>query len=63
MLDNVGTVNDTVKLIKLNLRITLDELALKLNKHRRTISKVIKKLQLDGAISRIGSDKKQVIDK
>lgn len=60
-LDNIGTVNGTangtVKLIKLNPRITLDELALKLNKSRRTISRVIKNLQLDGVISRIGSDK------
>jgi len=52
-----GTVNDTVKLIKANQRITIDELALKLNKSRRTITRIIKKLQEDGVVSRIGSDK------
>jgi Fic family protein len=51
------TVNGTVKLIKANQRITIDELALKLNKSRRTITRIIKKLQADGIISRIGSDK------
>ena len=52
-----GTVNDTVKLIRLNPKITLEELADQLNKSRRTISRIIKKLQDDGIISRIGSDK------
>jgi Fic family protein len=51
------TVNDTVILIKMNQRITIDELALKLNKSRRTITRIIKKLQEYGVISRIGSDK------
>lgn len=51
------TVNGTVKLIRLNPKITLEELAEKLNKSRRTISRTIKKLQEDGIISRIGSDK------
>jgi len=51
------TVNDTVNLIKVNPRITLDELALKLNISRRTVTRTIKKLQEDGIISRIGSDK------
>jgi Fic family protein len=51
------TVNDTVNLIKANPKITLDELALKLNKSRRTITRIIKKLQDEGMISRIGSDK------
>ena len=52
-----GIVNDTVKLIRANQRITIDELALKLNKSRRTITRIIKKLQADGVVSRIGSDK------
>lgn len=52
-----GTVNDTVKLIKANPKITLDELAHKLNKSRRTVTRIIKKLQETGIISRIGSDK------
>lgn len=52
-----GTANGTVKLIKANKRITIDELALKLNKSRRTITRIIKKLQADGVVSRIGSDK------
>ena len=51
------TANDTVKLIKANQRITIDELALKLNKSRRTITRIIKKLQEDGLVSRMGSDK------
>ncbi|MEI7526298.1 MAG: Fic family protein [Mariniphaga sp.] len=52
-----GTVNDTVNLIKGNPKITINELALKLNKSRRTVTRVIKKLQEEGIISRIGSDK------
>lgn len=60
-INNNGTVNDTVngtvKLIRLNPKITLEELAQKLNKSRRTISRAIKKLQEDGIILRIGSDK------
>ena len=56
-----GTVNDTVSgivnLIKADPGITLDELALKLNKSRRTITRYIKKFQDEGVISRIGSDK------
>ena len=52
-----GTVNGTVKLIRLNPKITLEELADQLNKSRRTVSRTIKKLQEDGIISRIGSDK------
>ncbi|NTW33065.1 MAG: Fic family protein [Bacteroidetes bacterium] len=52
-----GTVNDTVNLIKANPKITMDELAQKINKSRRTITRIIKKLQEDGIISRIGSDK------
>ncbi|MDH4201155.1 MAG: winged helix-turn-helix transcriptional regulator [Spirochaetia bacterium] len=51
------TVNDTVSLIKANPKITIDELAVKLQKSRRTITRVIKKLQEEGIISRIGSDK------
>ena len=49
--------NGTVKLIRLNPKITLEELADQLNKSRRTVSRTIKKLQEDGIISRIGSDK------
>jgi Fic family protein len=52
-----GTVNDTVKLIKGNPKITLDDLALKLNKSRRTVTRIIKKLQDEGVIIRIGADK------
>lgn len=52
-----GTVNGTVNLINLNPKITLEEIAEKLNKSKRTISRVVKKLQDDGVISRIGSDK------
>jgi Fic family protein len=51
------TVNDTVNLIRSNPKITIDELALKLNKSRRTVTRVLKKLQEEGIISRIGSDK------
>lgn len=51
------TVNDTVNLIKTNPKIKLDELAMKLNKSRRTVTRNIKKLQEDGIIFRIGSDK------
>ena len=51
------TVNDTVKLIEADQRITIDELALKLNKSRRTITRIIKKMQEYGVVSRIGSDK------
>ncbi|HCY42212.1 MAG TPA: hypothetical protein DHV48_12795 [Prolixibacteraceae bacterium] len=51
------TVNDTVNLIKSNPKITIDEIAVKLNKSRRTATRVLKKLQEDGIISRIGSDK------
>ena len=54
---SADTVNDTVKLIEADQRITIDELALKLNKSRRTITRIIKNLQEDGTISRIGSDK------
>jgi len=55
--DTIGTANDTVKLIKANPKITFDELAMKLNKSRRTVTRIIKKLQDEGIISRIGSDK------
>ena len=59
--DNGGTANDTVSgivnLIKRDPKITLDELALRLNKSRRTITRYIKKLQDEGIISRTGSDK------
>jgi len=52
-----GTVNDTVNLIKANPKITMDELAMNLNKSRRTVTRIIKKLQDEGIISRVGSDK------
>ncbi len=52
-----GIVNGTVKLIKENPYITLSELAIKLNKSRRTISRIIKELQEQQKIYRIGSDK------
>jgi len=51
------TVNGIVKSIKANPKITLDDLAQRLNKSRRTITRYIKKLQDEGVISRIGSDK------
>lgn len=51
------TVNDTVKLIIDNPKITFDELALRLKKSRRTISRIMKKLQEEGKITRKGSDK------
>jgi len=50
-------VNDTVNLIKANPKITMDELALSLNKSRRTVTRIIKKLQDESTISRVGSDK------
>lgn len=68
-----GTVNDIVNankndtvnlntkkilnLIKTNPKITIDDLSQKLKKSRRTITRLIKKLQEDGIISRVGSDK------
>jgi ATP-dependent DNA helicase RecG len=52
-----GTVNDTVNLIKANPKITIDALALKLNKSRRTVTRIIKKLQENGVVFRVGSDK------
>ncbi len=59
--DTRDTVNDTVNgivnLIKADPKITLDELARRLNKSRRTITRNIKKLQDEGIISRTGSDK------
>ncbi len=52
-----GIVNDIVNFIKAKPKITIDELAQKLNKSRRTVTRLIKKLQEEGVISRIGSDK------
>jgi len=52
-----NTVNDTVNLIKTNPKIKIDELAVKLNKSRRTVTRILKKLQEKGIIARIGSDK------
>lgn len=51
------TVNDTVNLLKANLHLTLDELALQLNKSRSTISRIMKKLRDEGVVVRVGSDK------
>lgn len=56
----IDTVNDTVKLIIDNPKITFDELAFRLKKSRRTISRIIKKLQEEGKIIRKGSDKNGV---
>ncbi len=55
--DKRDTVNGIVNLIKAEPKITLDELAQRSNKSRRTITRIIKKLQDEGVISRIGSDK------
>ncbi|MEG1934970.1 MAG: winged helix-turn-helix transcriptional regulator, partial [Rikenellaceae bacterium] len=59
--NNNGTVNDTVngtvKMIKENPKITLDELAEAIGKSRRTVARQIKQLQEDGVIRRVGSDK------
>lgn len=50
--NNGDTVNDTVSgivnLIKTDPEITLDEISLRLNKSRRTITRYIKKLQDEG---------------
>ena len=51
------TVSDTVKALRANPKITIDALAHSLKKSRRTITRIIKKLQEDGIISRVGSDK------
>ncbi|HPS57998.1 MAG TPA: Fic family protein [Spirochaetota bacterium] len=55
------TVNDTVSgivnLVKADPKITLDELAQRLNKSRRTITRNMKMLQDKGIISRTGSDR------
>jgi DNA-binding Lrp family transcriptional regulator len=57
--NNGNTVNDTVSdivnLIRADPKITLDELALRLNKSRRTITRHMKKFQDEGIISRTGS--------
>ena len=52
-----GTVNGTVKVLKENSNITVDELAVTIGKSRRTVARQIKKLQEDGIIRRVGSDK------
>jgi Fic family protein len=52
-----NTVNDTVKLIIENPYITFDQLALKLNKSRSTIARIIKNRQSKGRLIRVGSDK------
>ena len=51
------TVNDIVNLIKTNQKITIDEIAVALNKSKSTISRKIKQLQDDEVIARVGSDK------
>ncbi len=53
-----GTANDIIHYIMVNPNITYDELAILLGKSRRTISRIIKKLQEEGRIVRVGSDKK-----
>ena len=50
-------VNDTVKQLLDNPKITLDELAVALNKSRRTVTRIIKGLRESGKIQRVGSDK------
>ena len=52
-----GIVNGIVKLIRENPNITLDELAVAIGKSRRTVARHIKRLQEDGVIRRVGSDK------
>lgn len=52
-----GIVNGTVKMIKENPNITLDELAEAIGKSRRTVARQVKQLQEEGVIRRIGSDK------
>lgn len=51
------TVNDIVNCIKNNQKITLNEIAVILNKSKSTVSRTIKQLQDAGTISRVGSDK------
>ena len=51
------TVNDTVKCIKTNPKITLDELAMRLGKSRSTVARIIRQLREKGIIRRVGSDK------
>jgi len=51
------TVNDIVNCIKSNPKITLDEIAVTLNKSKSTVSRTIKQLRDAGTISRVGSDK------
>lgn len=55
--NNSDTVNGTVKMIKENPKITLDELAEAIGKSRRTVARQIKQLQEDRVIRRVGSDK------
>jgi Fic family protein len=52
-----NTVNNTVKLIIENPYITFNQIAFKLNKSRGTIARMMKKLQSEGFIIRVGSDK------
>lgn len=52
-----GAVNGTVKMIKENPKITLNELAKAIGKSRRTVARQVKQLQEDGVIRRVGSDK------
>lgn len=51
------TVNDTVKCIKVNPKITLDDLAMRLGKSRSTVARIIRQLREKGIIRRVGSDK------
>lgn len=51
------TANDIVNLIKINQKITIDEIAVALNKSKSTINRKIKQLQDDEVIARVGSDK------
>lgn len=47
----------TVKFIRENPNITLDELSMAICKSRRTVARQVKQLQEDGIIRRVGSDK------
>jgi Uncharacterized conserved protein len=54
---NVGVKKDLLILLKQDPSLTLREIALKLNKSKRTIERYVKELREEGALRRIGSDK------
>lgn len=51
------TVSDTVKCIKANPKVTLDDLVVHLGKSRSTVARIIRQLREKGVIRRVGSDK------